>query len=74
MVEIKEYFGNSNENKKILQYTDSFFVKIFRRIIFGKIKFVCNNCGKEAGSEKDLENNKCVCVKNNKVLCWDCHK
>lgn len=73
MVKIREYFGDSGKDKKFLQYTDNFFVKIFRKIIFGRIKFICNNCEKEAGSKEDLKNNKCMCVKNNKVYCWDCH-
>jgi len=73
MTKIREYFGNSNKDKKRLQYTDNPFVKVFRRIIFGKCKFICNNCGREAGSEEDLKNNKCMCVEDNKVYCWECY-
>ncbi|KKL59164.1 hypothetical protein LCGC14_2218090 [marine sediment metagenome] len=72
-MKIKEYFGNANKDKKILQYTDNFFIKIFRRIFLGRVKFVCNNCNKEAGSKEELEKGKCMGVKNNKVYCWDCY-
>ncbi len=73
MVKIREYFGDSNKDNKLLQYTNNFFVKIFRRVIFGKIKFICNDCEKEAGSKKDLKNYKSMCVKGNKVYCWECY-
>ena len=72
MVKIKEYFGNSSEDKKILQYTDNLFIKIFRRIVFGRIKFICNNCNRETGRKEDIEKYECMCVKNNKIYCWDC--
>ena len=67
-MKIKEYFGNSEKDKKILQYTDNKFLKILRRILFGRIKFICNDCGEEAG-----KGDKCMCVKDNKVYCWDCY-
>lgn len=73
MVKIKEYFGDSNKDKKILQYTDNLFIKFFRRIVFGRIKFICNSCGKEAGTKEDLKRNKCMGVRRNKVYCWGCY-
>ncbi len=69
-MKIKEYFGHSEKDSKIIQYTDNKLLKIFRRLVFGKVKFICNDCGKETGIKKDL---KCMCVRDNKVYCWDCY-